>query len=150
MIRESAFKESLTFSVQLVSNASTRLHLADMPDVRRHGERGDGAFSRTDAEENLRHADTDTDTDTAQEKEDRYGCEKEIANPNPDSENDAITDRRCQKENKPVADSVAAPEEKIFAISKSDRNAIAIANSDSGVEWFAASEKKGFAVSGSI
>jgi hypothetical protein len=75
MIRESAFKESLTVSVQLVSNASARLHFTDMSDVRRLGKRGGGAFSRTDAEENLRHA----DADAAPKKENCQRDEKEIA-----------------------------------------------------------------------
>ena len=106
-----------------------------MPDVRRHGERGDRAFSRADAEENLRHA----DTDTASEEKGRRCYEKEIALA--DSENDAIINRRGKEENKRIADSVAPAKEKTFAISKSDRNA----NANSGAECFAASKEEGLA-----
>jgi hypothetical protein len=108
-----------------------------MPDVRRHGERGDRAFSRADVEENLRYA----DASTASEEEDRFCYEKEIANANADSENDAIVNRRGKEENKRVADSVAPTKEKTFAISKSDRNA----NANCGAECFAASKEEGFA-----
>src|SRR5205807_8859427 len=79
MIRESAFKESLSFSVQPVTNAPAHLHFADLPDVRRIGERRGGAFSGTNAEENLRH----TNSDAAPEEEDRYCREKEIADAEP-------------------------------------------------------------------
>jgi len=114
-----------------------------MRDVRRHGEWGGGAFSWANAEENLRHA----NTDAASEKESRRG-EKEIADTNPNSENDSITNRYRQEKNERVADFVAAPKEETFTNRKSGRNLISIAKSES--ECFATSQEKSFADSGSI
>jgi len=143
-----------------------------VPRCCRSGERRGRADTWPGTQENLR----DTDADAAPKNENGQRDEKEIANANAVSENDAIAHRRGKEENKRVTDSVATAKEEAFAISKSDRNANALADffseketnpgsgrgdshsdseeekdlADAFTHCFSASQEKGIAHSGAI
>src|SRR5205807_3157384 len=110
MRNESRFKESLTFSVQTITHASSRFHLPDLHRRCRSGERCGGAIARPDTQESLRN----TDTDAAQEETPRG---QEITDTLADAETNGVANSPHEKENisYPNTNGVVASKEKTFA-----------------------------------